>query len=245
MGMGKAVKKSIEYVESKLCSDGGYSFYRHPYLEESNTYDTYYAIRTLAILGKGISNKTIQYIINSFLNADTVEKHYYPIRCLELLKEDPRVYKASIELHFNISAKGLEDINLELLRILMFKRISAYYDIGYSEEQVNEFINSLDKSNIKTLSLIYAITGNLEREIEPYFNEYLGIVPIPNLQYTNTSTLYTGYWLLKSLNIELRYLSKAKEFILTTQDRYGAFSETAEALPDLRSNYCGIFVLSL
>jgi len=70
-------------------------------------------------------------------------------------------------------------------------------------------------------------------------------VPIPNLKYTNISTLYACYWLLKALNRELNYISKAKEFVLMTQDKYGAFSETKEALPDLRSNYCGIFILNL
>jgi hypothetical protein len=245
MEMEKAIKKSIEYVESKLCSDGGYSFYKHPYLEESNIYDTYYAIRTLIALGKSVSNKTILYIINSFLDADTLEKYYYSIRCIELLKKDPKKYRARIELYFDISTKELEDINLELLRMLMFKRISIYYDIEYSEEKIKKFINSTDKSDIKTLSLIYAITGNLERDIEPYFHKHLGIVPTPNLKYTNTSTLYAGYWLLKLLNRELKYVLRAKEFVLMTQDKYGAFSETKEALPDLRSNYCGIFILNL
>ncbi|WP_459894210.1 prenyltransferase/squalene oxidase repeat-containing protein [Hydrogenobaculum acidophilum] len=245
--MEKAIEKSLEYVESKLCSDGGYSFYKHPYLEESNMYDTYYAIRTLLMFGKSISNKTIEYIVNSFLGADTLEQHYFSIRCLELLKEEPKKYRNDIDLEFTISfnVKSLEDINLELLRILRFKRISMYYNIRYLEEGIKEFINLLDKSDIKTLSLIYAITGNLEREIESYCDKYFGIVPTPNLRYTNISTLYAGYWLLKALDKELRYLLKAKEFILMTQDRYGAFSETLEALPDLRSNYCGIFILSL
>jgi len=243
--MEKAIEKSVEYVMSKLCSDGGYSFYRHTYLEESSIYDTYYAIRTLIMFGKSISDKTIRYILNSFLEADTLEKYYYSIRCIELLKEDPRTYRKEVELRFEISTKQLEDINLELLRILMFKRISAYYDIGYSEEKTKHFISSIDKSDIKTVSLIYAITGNLEKDIDPYFDKDLGIVPIPNLKYTNISTLYAGYWLLKALNRELNYISKAKEFVLMTQDKYGAFSETKEALPDLRSNYCGIFILNL
>ena len=88
--MEKAIEKSIEYVMSKLCSDGGYSFYRHTYLEESSIYDTYYAIRTLIMFGKSISDKTIRYILNSFLEADTLERDLLIVLCL--ITESPVEY---------------------------------------------------------------------------------------------------------------------------------------------------------
>jgi len=68
------------------------------------------------MFGKSISDKTIRYILNSFLEADTLEKYYYSIRCIELLKEDPRTYRKEVELRFEISTKQLEDINLELFK---------------------------------------------------------------------------------------------------------------------------------
>ena len=248
----KAMEASICYVESKLCQDGGYSFYKDPHLEESSIYDTYYAIKSLLMFNKPISEKTKTYIIDSFMNADTLEKYYFSVRAMELIKENPQKYKKQIDLPINLSMhiQKLEDINLELLRLLRYKRLSDYYkyiDVKNFEKELLDIIKQhFNMLDIKTLSLMYAISQELFLDdITNYLSQSYAIVPLPNTSYTNITTLYAGYFLLKAINRELYNLEKAKEIVLKSQDKYGAFPEIEESLPDLRTNFCGLYILSL
>lgn len=42
---GLALERSLKYVTSRQCRNGGFCFYRTEYLEEPNLYDTYMRLR--------------------------------------------------------------------------------------------------------------------------------------------------------------------------------------------------------
>ena len=39
-----ALRRAVEYLDSRRCRDGGYCFYRTDYVEEPSVHDTYHAL---------------------------------------------------------------------------------------------------------------------------------------------------------------------------------------------------------
>ncbi|PIP32864.1 hypothetical protein COV53_03745 [Candidatus Gottesmanbacteria bacterium CG11_big_fil_rev_8_21_14_0_20_37_11] len=205
-------QRIIEYLEDKHLPDGGYFFAK---VEPSSGLDTYFAVKTLKLLGTKPGN--IQSVISFWKNEDRsgniddLEGLYLYAETLKELS----ICTQALERHKKLLNEIYQDN--QLLRKRAFKTVSG--DFGLYDASVNTLFTDILEGELKELYYFTSLISQFQLEIEEkriiqfifsLQNKDGGFGKIRDSQ---SATTYYALKILNLLSYPVKSLIKTKEHV--------------------------------
>jgi hypothetical protein len=260
-----AVAKGLAYLRAKQGNNGGFCFFKHPYLDLPNLRDSYHAATALQLWGSEVPRKDA---LVRFLKAEKregVDALFYFSSTLQVLgvehsdAEDLARIKGFVVPALNLHSPQETDRWLErTYRTLELRRRAGGNE---NEERLCREIHALEHKggygyrpnlrdtllSLKILALLGRQPSDLEatrRFVDGLQHAAIGFTAMPGLQYGNLEILGAGIECCALIDLPIRYPSDALTYVLACQSADGSFSRVPVALPDIAYTHQALQVIA-
>ena len=260
-----AGERSLRYVTSRQCRNGGFCFYRTEYLEEPNLHDTYYALVAYRLMDRPVPNRdrVVDYLRSATSYGAQTSYLYYLARGMRLLgcpDQYPELQHRIAQLHIRpLESDDSLSISSWLEDALMVARLRKTFAEATGFEPVKHVIGDLRaghyrayRRNLLDTYLMLRILAELDRlqEIDD-LKRFVDAMQAPSLGFRMTQTsaainmdiLYAGVFSCAMSGIAITYAHDIVGHVLASQKKDGGFARAPAAAGDLQTNYKGLRVL--
>ena len=238
---------TLNYILERRCPSGGYCFYR---LDEPNAEDTYYALKTLKLLGidPGKDSKTVSFLKS--LKDESIDILYYKSFSLEMLGESYRPSAGTLIVLEKalLSASSFVETAKFLLHA---KRLLILFKLS-DETPSDELLEIIGKMGIpRYLTEAYYLACSrsvLGLDLE-MFRDFLlpcqrpqeGFVEAPDLGLRFLEQIYVGLKFCRLLDVRPLYPQACYDFVVSCRRKSGGFARSDLGIATIKHTYFAVF----
>jgi hypothetical protein len=261
----KAAAAAADYLRGRQSADGGFCFYRWMGVDESNLHDTWHAVAALALIGVAVPRADATATSLDGYTTLVPEAIYQRAFTLDRLGMASRLSGRDREAIGKLDPAALPSGNVPttarfktLLRVLCLRQRfapltpAATIADGIVRQQHEGGWG--DKPNLDDTWLALAILHTLNAPAaRSAACDFVDAVQVPSFGFTATrdsmaaslETIRAGVGACMLLDMPVRHLDRALDYVLACQSNDGGFARTPDALPDIDHTHCALHVLSM
>lgn len=266
----KAIIKAKEYITSKQCSNGGFSFYCGFFIEEPNLYDTYFALKALKLINEEIPNveKHIGFItkekivsihalyykifslkeLNLKIDIDNYKEEFYNFS-KNIKYEIPKKYIYNLKeqkrgyKEYSVFIQDIEEFIKEKLKILFFITSLAIFlkeDNKIDKNKILNMINLIEENNLSNSQEALFYKIKILLNLKENIDRKGFECVLENID------LDKMYYYVKIKNLFREKLVGCNDSVKKTkllQDNFGAFSKKINALSNIECSYKALYII--
>lgn len=261
----KALANAAHYLHDRQSSNGGFCFYRWMGVDEPNLHDTWHAVAALTLIGAEVPRAdAVAASLDGYVTT-TSESLYQRAFALDRLGVTARLGDDDLQriraLEPAAALAGNVPISARLaniLRILCLRR--RFATARKHAEVVDDLVRQRhdggwgDKPNLGDTWLALAILHMLDASVPlQETREFLDALQVTSFGFTGTrdslsaslDTVHAGMGACVLLDLSVRYLNDALDYVLACQSGNGGFARTPDALPNIACTHRALQVLGL